>query len=152
MRGRALSIPWLCTSSIWCLTSEDRRYKGVGEVRGQEIILEEVLAELDVPEGVRSQVAHLVSHVSFTREMHDQKTVARVAEEYPALRIVHDADRLDGLATIDVVRLLISRGVGETSRHGSVDADIALIERSFSHDLPLMKTKTGRKLADKRYK
>jgi uncharacterized protein len=139
---------------LGCLVHDvgDRKYQAIGAERGQETILDDFLSGLDVPLKIRSQVAYLASHVSFSREMHDQKVIASIAKEYPVLRIIQDADRLDELGTVGVARLFVCRGMDEKLRYESIDSDVALIEGRLSHYPGLMKTKTGREIAEKRYK
>jgi uncharacterized protein len=141
------------TVYLGCLVHDigDRKYREADEERDQCAIVADFLIEHGVPGLTSRLVAHLVSHVSFTLELHSPEAIAVVAKEYPAFRIIQDADRLDGLGTIGVARMLIYRGVDDKLRHESIDSDIDLVEGRFSHYPELMKTKTGRKIAKKRY-
>jgi len=139
---------------LGCLVHDigNRKCKDPGQARDQETIIDTFLAEYGCPSLIRREVAHLASHVSFTLETHSPALVADIARDHPAFRIIQDAVRLDGLGTIGVTRMLISRGVDEKLRHESIDSDVALIEGKFSHYPELMKTETGKRIAEKRYK
>jgi uncharacterized protein len=141
---------------IWvaCMTHDvgDAKYRVEGETRDQNDIIDDFLRELDCPLPIRRQAAYLAARVSFTAELRDEKEIAGFADEYPAFRIVQDADRLDGLGAVGVSRLFLYGGVNEVRRQGLIDSGIELIENRFSHYPRLMKTETSRKMAEERYK
>jgi uncharacterized protein len=141
---------------IWvaCMTHDvgDAKYKADGEVRDQNDVIDDFLKELECPLPIRRQAAYLAARVSFTAELRDEEGIAGFAEEYPAFRIIQDADRLDGLGAVGVSRLFLYGGINEIRRQGLIDSGIELIEDRFSHYPRLMKTDTGKKMAEERYK
>lgn len=58
----------------------------------------------ECPPYIWGPASHIASLVSFTRELRDPGFVAEQCIAYPALQIVQDADRLDGLGALGVVR------------------------------------------------
>jgi uncharacterized protein len=140
---------------VWvaCMTHDigDAKYKEPGESRDQNDIIDDFLEALDCPLPIRRQAAYLAARVSFTAELADEEGISGFAEEYPAVRIIQDANRLDGLGAVGVSRLFLYGGVNEIRRQSLIDSGIELIEERFVHYPRLMKTNTGRQLAKKRY-
>jgi uncharacterized protein len=141
---------------IWvaCMTHDvgDAKYKVEDETRDQNDIIDDFLKGCGCPLPIRRQAAYLAARVSFTLELQDEEGIAGFAEEYPAFRIIQDADRLDGLGAVGVSRLFVYGGANEIRRQGMIDSGIKLIEERFSHYPRLMKTETGKKMAEERYK
>jgi uncharacterized protein len=140
---------------VWvaCMTHDvgDAKYMEPGETRDQNDVIDDFLEALDCPLPIRRQAAYLAARVSFTNELRDEEKIAGFAEEYPAFRIIQDADRLDGLGAVGVSRLFLYGGVNEIRRQGLIDTGIELIEDRFVHYPRLMKTDTGKKIAEERY-
>jgi uncharacterized protein len=140
---------------VWvaCMTHDvgDAKYMAEGKMRDHNDIIDDFLKELECPLPIRRQAAYLAAHVSFTAELQDEEGIAGFAEEYPAFRIIQDADRLDGLGAVGVGRLFLYGGVHEIRRQGLIDSGIDLIEERFVHYPRLMKTDTGKKIAEERY-
>jgi uncharacterized protein len=141
---------------VWvaCMTHDigDAKYKKVGEIRDQNDIIDDFLEALDCPLPIRRQASYLAARVSFTTELADEEGIKGFADGHPAFRIVQDADRLDGLGAIGVSRLFVYGGVNEERRRGLIDSGIRLIEERFVNYRRLMKTDTGKKMAEDRYK
>jgi HD superfamily phosphodiesterase len=70
------------TVYLGCLVHDigDRKYREADEDRDQRAIVAEFLIEHGVPSLASRLVAHLVSHVSFTLEMHSREAIAAVAK------------------------------------------------------------------------
>jgi HD superfamily phosphodiesterase len=139
---------------VTCLTHDigDTKYKSEGEDRSQSTIVDEFLESFGCPVGIRKQVARLAPHVSFTAEMADEAGVLAFVHAYPVLRVVQDADRLDGLGAVGVSRLFVYGGVDQGRRKGLLGSGIELIEGRFAQYVRLMKTRTGREVAQERYR
>lgn len=130
----------------------DTKYKVEGEQPNQSDIVDDYLKPLGCPLRIRRQAAFLGPRVSFTAEMSNEAGVKAFADENPALRIVQDADRIDGLGAVGVSRLFVYGGVDEVRRMGLIDSGIELIEGRLRHYSRLMKTGTGREVAEERYR
>jgi hypothetical protein len=53
----------------------DRRYRDQTQQHDQQAIIEEFLAEHDVPTNIRGQAAYLASRISFQLELHNQASI-----------------------------------------------------------------------------
>ncbi|KAG9194953.1 hypothetical protein G6011_00073 [Alternaria panax] len=143
-------------TAIWitCMTHDigDKKYGTKGGQSCHMITVRNFLNSLGCSSDICMEASLLAPRVSFTAEMLDEAHVGYVADEWPTLRIVQDADRLDGLGAIGVGRLFVYGGANKARRQGSIDSGIELIEQRFKHYSRLMKTETGRKMAEERYK
>lgn len=102
------------------------------------------LRHLDCPPDVAGPSALIASLVSFSREMRDKEMIREQCEAYPALRFVQDAVRLDDLGCVGIARL------------GAQNEDTLLemayrMDTRLVHYVGLMKTKGGRKEAERRW-
>lgn len=66
----------------------DRKRRDGSKEQDQVTIIEEFLAEHDVPINIKKQIAYLASRLSFTSDMHDQAAMNALAEEHPAFRVI----------------------------------------------------------------
>jgi uncharacterized protein len=141
---------------VWvtCMAHDigDTKYKVEGDKRDQTDIVDAFLRDLNCPLSARQEAAYIAPHISYSAEMSDEAGVQAFANHHPVLRIVQDADRLDGLGAVGVGRLFVCGAVNEVRRQGLIDSGIDLIQGRFRHYPRLMKTATGREVADERYK
>ena len=114
-------------------------------------IVRDFLDDLHCPPAIAEPAAHIASCVSFTHEKHDPARIRAECEAYPALKIVQDADRLDALGSMGIARTAFYCGAREMTANMSILRLVELIDNRFSRYIPLMKTKTGAELAEKRW-
>lgn len=118
----------------------------------QHDLVFEFLRRLDCPPDVAGPAALMASLVSFKREMGDREKVQDHCEAYPALRFVQDAERLDGLGFVGIARLgMFEGGGGKGKGERTILEMVRLVDERFVHYVGLMKTKTGRKEAERRW-
>lgn len=110
----------------------------------QRDLIFEFLRRLDCPPDVAGPAALIASLISFTQECKDKEIVADHCEAYPALKSVQDAVRLDELGCIGIARL------GAMSKTTVLEAVVRMDTRLY-HYVGLMKTKAGKKEAERRW-
>lgn len=110
----------------------------------QHDLLFEFLRRLDCPPDVAGPAALIASSISFTLECRDREKIKDNCEAYPALRFVQDAVRLDELGCVGIARL------GAMSKTTVLEA-LNRMDTRLCHYVGLMKTKTGRKEAERRW-
>jgi uncharacterized protein len=110
----------------------------------QHDLLFEFLRRLDCPPDVAGPAALIASSISFELECKDQEKVKDNCEAYPAMRFVQDAVRLDELGCIGIARL------GVMSKTTILEA-VNRMDTRLRHYPGLMKTKTGKKEAERRW-
>jgi uncharacterized protein len=110
----------------------------------QHDLLFDFLRRLDCPPDVAGPAALIASSISFELECKDQEKVKDNCEAYPAMRFVQDAVRLDELGCIGIARL------GAMSKTTILEA-VNRMDIRLRHYPGLMKTKTGKKEAERRW-
>jgi uncharacterized protein len=112
-------------------------------------VIRDFLDGLKVPPQVAGQAAYIASFVSFTREMKNPQPLMVAMDDFPALRFVQDADRLDALGPMGIARACVFGGVKEDRRHNTILNFVELMDQRFVHYPGMMKTQTGKKEAEK---
>ncbi|KAJ4989054.1 YpgQ [Stagonosporopsis vannaccii] len=102
------------------------------------------LRHLDCPPDVAGPSALIASLVCFERETRDREMVREQCEAYPALRFVQDAVRLDELGCVGIARL-------GARKQGTLLEMVHRMDARLVHYAGLMKTKAGRKEAERRW-
>ncbi|KAH6642379.1 hypothetical protein C7974DRAFT_100719 [Boeremia exigua] len=102
------------------------------------------LRRLDCPPDVAGPAALIASLVSFSREVGDKEEIRKQCEAYPALRFVQDAVRLDDLGCVGIARL------GAQNQRTVLEM-VYRMDVRLLHYMGLMKTKGGRKEAERRW-
>jgi uncharacterized protein len=99
---------------------------------------------------IYSGAAFVAVRVKFSCELEDPEQIKADCNNYPALRIVQDAVRLDGLGAIGIGRCLVSEVVDKERKHEAEQSGIELHYDSFHKYLELMKTEKGSDMAKER--
>lgn len=117
------------------------------EQERQRDSIREFLDGLHCPPAVAGPASHIASFISFSLETHDPVKIQRACDAYPALRIVQDA-----LGPMGVARMMFDAGakVGD-GKDGSILEWVRGMDERFGKYPGLMKTKTGGKIAVKRW-
>jgi uncharacterized protein len=126
----------------------DHKYAKPGEDVENQVST--ILMERGADEALAFRVQTVVKHVGYTNEIRNPQSVIDVLAAYPELAIVQDADRLDAIGAVGVARCF---AFGGAKKRGEPMA--AALEH-FSEKLyklpDMMKTDTGRKMAERRKK
>lgn len=112
--------------------------------RVEDDLLFGFLRHLDCPPDVAGPSALIASLVCFEREVRDREMVCEQCEAYPALRFVQDAVRLDELGCVGIARL-------GARKQGTLLEMVYRMDSILVHYAGLMKTKAGRKEAERRW-
>jgi uncharacterized protein len=122
-----------------------------GDERDQEDIIRDFLKANGCKDPrIYSGAAFVAVRVSFARELEEPEQIKSDADNYPALRIVQDAVRLDGLGAIGIGRCLVSEAVDMEGSNGAKQSGIKLHYDNFHKYLELMKTEKGVDMAKER--
>ncbi|KAI4706866.1 hypothetical protein J4E89_008564 [Alternaria sp. Ai002NY15] len=105
----------------------------------------------ECPPYIWGPATHIASLVSFTRELRKPELIAQQCMAYPALQIVQDADRLDGLGALGIVRGAVYGGANQPRGTGTVRRVCQIVDERHSQYVEMMKTRTGKKEASKRW-
>ena len=105
----------------------------------------------ECPPYIWGPASHVAALVSFTREIRNPVMVAQQCAAYPALQLVQDADRLDGLGAVGIVRVAVYGGVTEPRGTGTVRRVVHIADERHSRYPEMMKTRAGKKEAAKRW-
>jgi uncharacterized protein len=108
-------------------------------------------ASPECPPYIWGPASHVAALVSFTRELRNPVFIAQQCAAYPALQIVQDADRLDGLGALGVVRGAVYGAVQEPRGTGTIRRTVHIVDERHTRYLEMMKTRTGKKEAAKRW-
>ncbi|KAI0575673.1 hypothetical protein TUN199_09139 [Pyrenophora tritici-repentis] len=140
--------------SIWvaCMIHDVSNdiYQDAGETWSQIDIIDAFLEPLGCPAAIRYQAAQLIAKVPYTMEIADEEGVKAFADENHAFCIFQDAVRLEGLGAVGVSRFP-PYGDGNNVRSDELIGNwIRPVEERFAHYPRMMKTETGREMAEER--
>jgi uncharacterized protein len=122
-----------------------------GDERDQEDIVRDFLKANGCKDPrIYSGAAFVAVRVSYARELEEPEQIKADADNYPALRIVQDAVRLDGLGAIGIECCLVSGVVDKQGKTGAKQSGIELHYDDFHKYLELMKTEKGGEMAKER--
>jgi uncharacterized protein len=105
----------------------------------------------ECPPYIWGPASHVAALVSFIREIRNPVMVAQQCAAYPALQLVQDADRLDGLGAVGIVRGAVYGGVTEPRGTGTVRRVVHIADERHARYPEMMKTRAGKKEAAKRW-
>ena len=109
-----------------------------------------VLLERGASVELANKVQVIVKHVGYTNEVKNPQSVIDALKQYPELAIVQDADRLDAIGAVGVGRCFAFGGANGKGR--PLMGAIEHFEEKLVKLPGMMKTKTGRELAESRNK
>lgn len=116
--------------------------------RDQEDIIRDFLKDYGCRDPlVYSGAAFIAVRVPLACELENPEQIMADCNNYPALRIVQDAVRLDRLGAVGIGRCFAQGGLDKEQRHGAGQNGVELRYETFRKYVELMKTKKGRNLA-----
>lgn len=116
----------------------------------QEDIIREFLKANGCDKVLRCHAVYIGSRVSYSRELREPNEIKEGVRIFGALRIVQDADRLDGLGAIGIGRCFVFGGINEERRTNTIQTGVKLHLDCFQKYLELMETEKGKELAKER--
>ncbi|KAL1795875.1 hypothetical protein ACET3X_006099 [Alternaria dauci] len=141
---------------------EDRKYLSdeLVEMKTDEAIQEQQRvciesfirkAAPECPPSIWGPASHVASLVSLTYETRNPAMIAQQCVAYPALQIVQDGDRLDGLGAVGVVRGAVYGPATQPRGTGTVRRVVHIVDERHARYVEMMKTRAGKKEAAKRW-
>lgn len=126
---------------------DDHKYGGTEDKYTLMSFLDRIEKEYQIPRSILDRILYVIKNISYSTE---KKRPANDDESYLTLelRVVQDADRLDALGEVGIARCLYFTA----TRGNSFEDAIQHFDDKLFHLKDMMKTKTGRKLAEKRTK
>jgi uncharacterized protein len=123
----------------------DHKYKDPSDKRTSgELIIEALTKECQCSLEMALKVAHVIQHVSFTKEKSmDPNVYAQIISETPEIKCVQDADRLDAIGAVGVGRTFMFGGAKRRTIQDTLDH----FDEKLLHLHTLMKTDTGKSMA-----
>jgi uncharacterized protein len=126
-------------------THEERAVALQKEFRKQEKqrdLLFKFLRSLDCPPAVAGPASLMASLVATPRQVQQEKEIVDLCQAYPSLKLLQDADRLDAMGWVGIMRAGTS---------GNIRAFIRLVDEVLV-DYPMkMHTRTARREAERRW-
>ncbi|KAK6533986.1 hypothetical protein TWF281_005327 [Arthrobotrys megalospora] len=126
----------------------DKKYIQEGE-EIDEFPVKTFLVGSGASEALGERVQTIVNGVSYSKEIKDPQRVLDLTELYPELAVVQDADRLDAIGAVGIGRTFTFAGA-----KGSGGPGMENVLKHFEEKLlrlgSMMKTKTGKEMAEKR--
>jgi len=153
--ARDVDVMAMYTAALVCCIGEEEKERHVSpiptltemeaekEQDRQCNAIRDFLNGLKVPPQVAGPASYTASFLSLPRERANPEALDVAMKDLPALKIVQDALRLDSLGAMGIVRA--ANYASEETALGM----LKLVDERFVHYLRLMKTKTGKKEAEK---
>lgn len=124
----------------------DKKYLEPGQ--DANALVRDALLKRGAPALLADRVQDLVLHVSFSTEKKDPQKIKDKIASLPELAIVQDADRLDAIGAVGIARCFTFGGA--KGRSNGLDESVAHFHEKLELLEGLMKTETGRELAEQR--
>lgn len=125
----------------------DKKYLKPGE--DPSTLVYALLRSLGAEEELAKKVQAVCLGVSYSSEIKDPARVQTLIKSYPELAIVQDADRLDAIGSIGIGRVFTFTGARTKASMGD---SIQHFHDKLLKLKDMMKTETGRRLAEERTK
>ncbi|KAF3941083.1 hypothetical protein ABW19_dt0206009 [Dactylella cylindrospora] len=126
----------------------DKKYAKEGD---DEFPVKSFLVGCGASEGLGEVVQRIVNGVSYSKEVKDPGRVVELIKEFPELAVVQDADRLDAIGAVGIGRTFTFSGAKGTGGPGMENV-LKHFEEKLLRLGTMMKTNTGKEMAEKRLK